>query len=135
MTQVSRYGHMLKVTVEKMTMHVVARFRVTGSVLQDTIEGEMLGAETTLEIESPDDPARVARVIRNAERGCFVMQALLRPVPITTTTVLNGAPLPASARGTPEGAPHIPVQTFQSSWALCSPCGSSLRSWAARQAS
>jgi len=94
MTQVSRYGHMLKVTVEKMTMHVVARFRVTGSVLQDTIEGEMLGAETRLEIESPDDPARVARVIRNAERGCFVMQALLRPVPIATTTVLNGAPLP-----------------------------------------
>ena len=94
MTQVSRYGHMLKVTVEKMKMHVVARFRVTGSVLQDTIEGEMLGAETTLEIESPDDPALVARVIRNAERGCFVMQALLRPVPITTTTVLNGAPLP-----------------------------------------
>ena len=94
MTQVSRYGHMLKVTVEKMTMHVVARFRVTGSVLQDTIEGEMLGAETRLEIESPDDPTRVARVIRNAERGCFVMQALLRPVPIATTTVLNGAPLP-----------------------------------------
>ena len=95
MTQVSRYGHMLKVTVEKMTMHVVARFRVTGSVLQDTIEGEMLGAETRLEIESPDDPARVARVIRNAERGCFVMQALLRPVPIASTTVLNGAPLPS----------------------------------------
>jgi organic hydroperoxide reductase OsmC/OhrA len=93
MTQVSRYGHMLKVTVEKMTMHVVARFRVTGSVLQDTIEGEMLGAETTLEIESPDDPSRVARVIRNAERGCFVMQALLRPVPLTTATILNGAVL------------------------------------------
>jgi hypothetical protein len=29
----------------------------------------MLGAETTLEVDSPDDPARVARVIRNAERG------------------------------------------------------------------
>ena len=93
MTQVSRYGHMLKVSVEKMKTTVVARFRVTGSVLQDTIEGEMLGAETTLEIESPDDPARVARVIRNAERGCFVMQALLRPVPITTATILNGAVL------------------------------------------
>jgi len=84
---------MLKVSVEKMKMTVVARFRVTGSVLQDTIEGEMLGAETTLEIESPDDPARVARVILNAERGCFVMQALLRPVPITTATILNGAAL------------------------------------------
>jgi hypothetical protein len=87
---------MLKVRVEKMTMRVVARFRVTGSVLQDTIDGEMLGAETILELESPDDPAQVARVIRNAERGCFVMQALLRPVPIITSTVLNGAPLPTA---------------------------------------
>ena len=94
MTQVSRYGHMLKVRVGAMKMNVIARFRVTGSVLQDSIEGEMLGAETTLEIESSDDPERVARVIRNAERGCFVMQALLRPVPITTTTVLNGVALP-----------------------------------------
>src|SRR5687768_8483936 len=93
MTQVSRYGHMLKVKVEKMTMHVVTRFQVTGSVLQDTIDGEMVGAETTLELESSADPAQVARVIRNAERGCFVMQALLRPVPITSATVLNGATL------------------------------------------
>jgi len=94
MTQVSRYGHMLKVTVTKMTMHVSARFRVAGSVLNDTIEGEMLGAETTLHLESPDPPDQVARVVRNAERGCFVMQALLRPVPITARTVVNGAALP-----------------------------------------
>lgn len=95
MTQVSRYGHMLKVHVTHMTMHVTARFRVTGSVLDDTIEGEMLGAETTLELESPDPPDRVARVVRSAERGCFVMQALLRPVPVTGRTILNGEPLTA----------------------------------------
>jgi hypothetical protein len=35
----------------------------------------------------------VARVIRNAERGCFVMQALLKPVPVATRTVLNGVEL------------------------------------------
>jgi len=33
------------------------------------------------------------RYIRNAERGCFVMQALLRPVPVTGRTVLNGRTL------------------------------------------
>ena len=96
MTQVSRYGHMLKVTVTRMTMHVTARFRVNGSVLNDTIEGEMLGADTRLEIESPDSRERVARVVRNAERGCFVMQALRRPVAVTTQTVVNGEPI---ARG------------------------------------
>jgi len=93
MTQVSRYGHMLKVTVKAMRMRVRARYRVTGSVLDDTVKATMVGAETTLEIDSPDPPARVARVVRNAERGCFVMQALLEPVAITGQTVLNGEPL------------------------------------------
>jgi hypothetical protein len=93
MTQVARYGHMLKVTVTKMTMRVRARYRVTGSVLNDTIEGEMIGADTTLELESSDPPDRVSKVIRNAERGCFVRQALIQPVPVNGATLLNGRPL------------------------------------------
>src|SRR5262245_64913153 len=99
MTQVSRYGHMLKVSVEKMRMKVTARYRVDGSVLNDTIQAEMVGADTVLEIDSPDDPERVARVVRNAERGCFVMQALLKPVPISGRTLLNGAPLSETVSG------------------------------------
>jgi organic hydroperoxide reductase OsmC/OhrA len=91
MTQVSRYGHMLKVAVRGMRMHVKARYRVDGSVLDDTVQGRMLGAETTLEIDSPDPPDRVAKVVRNAERGCFVMQALQNPVPVTSRTLLNSA--------------------------------------------
>jgi organic hydroperoxide reductase OsmC/OhrA len=87
---------MLKVTVTGMRMRVRARYRVTGSVLNDTVMGAMLGAETTLEIDSPADPAQVARVVRNAERGCFVMQALLNPVPVTSQTVLNGRALASS---------------------------------------
>jgi hypothetical protein len=97
MTQVSRYGHMLRVTVTRMTMRVHTRFRVTGAVLNDTIDAEMLGAETTLELDSPDPSERVANVIRNAERGCFVMQALRRPVPVTSRTLLNGAQLAGDA--------------------------------------
>jgi hypothetical protein len=93
MTQVSRYGHMLKVTVRGMRMRVQARYRVTGSVLDDTVTASMVGAETTLELDSPDAPVQVAKVVRNAERGCFVMQALLQPVPIVSKTVLNGMSL------------------------------------------
>ena len=93
MTQVSRYGHMLKVKVNGMRMKVTARYRVDGSVLNDTVRGQMVGAETTLEIDSPDSPELVARVVRNAERGCFVMQALQNPVPVTGRTILNGMPL------------------------------------------
>jgi len=89
---------MLKVTVTAMRMRVRvrARYRVTGSVLNDSMMGAMLGAETTLEIDSPAGPVQVARVVRNAERGCFVMQALLNPVPVTGQTVLNGQPVALS---------------------------------------
>ncbi len=93
MTQVSRYGHMLKVTVNGLRMRVTARYRVDGSVLDGTVQARMLGAETTLEIDSPDAAERVARVVQSAERGCFVLQALLTPVPVTGRTLLNGAPL------------------------------------------
>jgi len=84
---------MLKVTVGAMRMRVRARYRVTGSVLNDSVVASMVGAETTLEIDSPDAPAQVAKVVRNAERGCFVMQALLQPVPVRSQTVLNGRSL------------------------------------------
>ena len=93
MTQVSRYGHMLKVTVNGMRMRVKAHYRVDGSVLNDTVQARMVGAETTLEIDSPDAPDRIARMIRTAERGCFVMQALIDPVPVRTTTLVNGTRL------------------------------------------
>jgi OsmC-like protein len=93
MTQVSRYGHMLKVTVKGMRMRLTARYRVDGLVLDDTIQGRMLGAETTLEIDSPDPPESVTKVVRNAERGCFVLQALQHPVPVTGRTLLNGVAL------------------------------------------
>ncbi len=84
---------MLKVTVSAMRMRVRARYRVTGSVLNESVLASMVGAETTLEIDSPDAPTQVAKVVRNAERGCFVMQALLQPVPVVSHTVLNGMSL------------------------------------------
>ena len=90
MTQVSRYGHMLKMKVDRMRMHVTARFKVEGSVLSDTVPADMVGVETPLELESPELPEKIARLVRNAERGCFVMQALMKPVPVTGSTVLNG---------------------------------------------
>ena len=82
---------MLKMKVEKARMHVTARYKVEGSVLNDTVQAEVVGIETRLEVESPEPPDKVARLVRNAEKGCFVMQGLLKPVPVATTTLLNGA--------------------------------------------
>lgn len=93
MTQVARYGHMLKVPIDGMRMRVVSRYRVDGSVLSDTVEANMLGAETTLELRSAAPADQVGRVVRNAARGCFVLQALQKPVAVSGTTTLNGQPL------------------------------------------
>jgi uncharacterized OsmC-like protein len=84
---------MLKVKVDNVRMHVAARFRVQGSVLQDSIQADGVGIETRLEIDSAESPEKIARLVRTAERGCFIMQSLLKPVPITSTTLLNGTPL------------------------------------------
>jgi len=84
------------VTVSKARVHVSMRNRQEGSVLQGTVKTSCLGIETRLELESDEPPERVAALVRNAENGCFTMQALLTPVPFTRAVTLNGSLLPSS---------------------------------------
>ena len=85
---------MMKVSVKKARVHVSMRNRQEGSVLHGTVKTNCLGIETRLELESDEPPERIAALVRNAENGCFTMQALMNPAPITRTVSLNGAPLP-----------------------------------------
>ena len=48
--------------------------------------------ETRYEIESPDDPAKVAAMLRNAKNGCWVRAAVANPTPFEETLTLNGEP-------------------------------------------
>lgn len=82
---------MMKVKIDKARMHVRARVRQEGSVLGQTVRGSWPGIETRLEVESGEAPERLAGVIRNAENGCFVLQALLNPVPVLRAVFVNGA--------------------------------------------
>jgi organic hydroperoxide reductase OsmC/OhrA len=84
---------MMKVSVTKARVHVTMRNKQEGSVLQCTVKASCLGIETRLEIESEESPERVAALVRNAENGCFTMQALLAPVRFTGAVTLNGSPL------------------------------------------
>jgi organic hydroperoxide reductase OsmC/OhrA len=81
---------MMQVKIDKARMHVRARVRQEGSVLRQTVRGSWPGIETRLEVESGEAPERLAGVIRNAENGCFVLQALLNPVPVQRTVFVNG---------------------------------------------
>ena len=84
---------MMKIAVEKARVYVGMRNKQEGSVLQGTVKAACLGIETRLEIESAEPPERIAALVRNAENGCFTMQALLAPVEFTRSATLNGAPL------------------------------------------
>ncbi len=91
MTQIGRYGHMLKVQIDRVRMKVRIHYRDEGSVLANTVQAQCVGVEAELQLESREDPAKVARVVHNAENGCFVHQALTNPVPVRGTVVLNGS--------------------------------------------
>jgi len=85
---------MMKVLVNRARVHVAMRNKQEGSVLQGTVKANCIGIETRLELESDETPERVAAMVRNAENGCFTMQALLNPAPVTSTVTLNGTSLP-----------------------------------------
>ena len=87
----------MKVDITSAKVHVSVRFTREGSVLAQTIRAGAEGIETRLEVESPEDPARVAGVVRNAENGCYVMQSLANPTPVQTSATLNGAELDLAA--------------------------------------
>jgi hypothetical protein len=84
---------MMKVSVNKARVHVTMRNKQEGSVLQGTVKASCLGIDTRVELESNEPAERVAALVRNAERGCFAMQALLEPVRFTTAFSLNRLPL------------------------------------------
>jgi hypothetical protein len=90
---------MMKVSVSKARVHVAMRNKQEGSVLQSTVKASCLGIETQLELESDEPPERVTAMLRNAENGCYTMQALLEPVRITSTVMLNGSSLPTTNPG------------------------------------
>ena len=82
---------MMKTKIDKARVSVKARFKSDGSVLAETIRANGLGFETHLELDSQEAPARVAAVVRNSEKGCYVMQTILQPTPVDRTFALNGS--------------------------------------------
>ena len=82
---------MMKVEIRKARVKVTARFKNEGSVLRETIDAQGVGFETDLDVESDAPLERVAAVVRNSEKGCYVMQTILKPTPVETRVTLNGA--------------------------------------------
>lgn len=98
LTQLSRYSEMMKVNISFAKIVVRSRFRTEGSVLRETVKGSTHGFEMDIEVMSDDPPDRVAAVVRNAEEGCYVMQAIKNPTEVTRSVTLNGADLDIDAQ-------------------------------------
>ena len=81
---------MMKVEITSAKVHVTCRFVREGSVLAETLQTRSEGVDIRLDVESTEEPARVAAVLRNAEQGCFVIQAVKQPTPVNSTMSLNG---------------------------------------------
>jgi uncharacterized OsmC-like protein len=76
----------------KAKVRVLIHWYLTGSVLQGTVDSGCKSVETHLEVESDDAPEKVAHVIRCAKKGCFAEQMVVRPVPLTSSVLINGRP-------------------------------------------
>jgi hypothetical protein len=82
---------MLKTHIDKAKVFVTAHFKSEGSVLRETVQAEGLSFETRCEFTSKEPANKVAKVVRNAEAGCYVMQTILKPTPVARQFTLNGA--------------------------------------------
>jgi organic hydroperoxide reductase OsmC/OhrA len=82
---------MLKTHIDKAKVLVTARFKNEGSVLRETVQAQGLGVETRCEITSTEPPEKIAKVVRNAEAGCYVIQTIRRPTGVRSEYTLNGA--------------------------------------------
>ncbi|MFP3913944.1 MAG: hypothetical protein ACLFWM_03645 [Actinomycetota bacterium] len=93
LTQIVRYGRMLKADIDSARCHVKAHWTSEGSVFAGTISSTCHSVEIHTEVESDDDPALIAALIQNAQGGCYADSALTTPVPVVRTTSLNGEAL------------------------------------------
>ena len=97
LTQLTRYAKMMKIDIKGAKATASSRYRTEGSVLRETIQGTPNGFTIAIDVVSDDPPERVAALVRNAEAGCFVMQAIENPTEVIREVTLNGAPLDVAA--------------------------------------
>ena len=83
---------MLKTRIDNAKVFVTGRFKNEGSVLRETVQAVGLGFEIRTELESSEPQEKVAAVVRNAEKGCYVMQTIVQPTPVARLFFLNGEP-------------------------------------------
>ena len=96
----------MKIPITGAHARVRGDFYQEGSVLRGTVTSGCTGVSLELTIESPGERSRIAKIVRNAERMCFVSQALVNPTPVQLSVTHNGESVafPGSAEGPAEAS-------------------------------
>ncbi|MGI9597352.1 MAG: hypothetical protein ACR2QK_14410 [Acidimicrobiales bacterium] len=76
-------------------MTVTPSFVMAGSILAGTAEHRLAGIETSLDITTVDENVDIGAIVDQAERMCFVLDALERPHSVSRRTTVNGSLLEA----------------------------------------
>ena len=92
MTQLERYAQMMKVDLTEARAHIALHVAAEGSVLAQTIQARAEKIVIHFDLQSNDEPSRVAGLVRNARNGCYVRQTINRPGLFVDTINLNGQP-------------------------------------------
>lgn len=71
-------------------MTVTPSFEMSGSILGGTAEHRLTAIETDLAITADAEVDEVAEIVDQAERMCFVLDALNRPHAVTGQVSVNG---------------------------------------------
>lgn len=75
-------------------MVVTPSFVMSGSMLAGTAEHRVESIRTALDVTSDADSETIAAIIDQAERMCFVLDAIERQHGVDRTSAHNGEPLP-----------------------------------------
>ena len=94
---------MMKVSLGKVQAHIELNVGVEGSVLAQTIKARADKIVIRDDIESDEEPAKLAGLIRNARNGCYVRQTIGKPEIFEDTITLNGEPFDMESYPPPVG--------------------------------
>ena len=90
MTQLERYAQMMKVKLDSVKASVALSVAAEGSVLAQTVQARAEKIAVHYEVESSEDPSKIAGLIRNSRNGCYVRQTIDRPGLFQDSMTLNG---------------------------------------------
>ena len=81
---------MMKVNLGQVKAHIALHVATEGSVLAQTVHARADKLVIHYEVESHEEPAKIAGLMRNARNGCYVRQTINNPGLFHDTMNLNG---------------------------------------------